>query len=59
MRLPKRLKPAEVEATARMVEMALDGLMMGIAAADSPEARILSRRAWELFVLLLLKDMKP
>lgn len=58
-RLPKGLKPAEVEATARMVEMALDGLMMGIAAADSPEARILSRRAWEMFVLLLLKDMKP
>jgi AcrR family transcriptional regulator len=57
-RLPKRLKPAEVEATTRMVEMTLDGLMMSIAATDSPEARILSRRAWETFVLLLLKDMK-
>jgi len=58
-RLPKRLKPAEAEATARMVEMALDGLMIGIAAADSPEARILSRRGWKMFVLLVLKDMKP
>jgi hypothetical protein len=58
-RLPKRLKPAELEATARMVEMVLDGLMIGVAAADSPDSHKLSRRAWERFVNLLLKDRKP
>ena len=57
-RLPRRLKPAEVEATARVVEMTLDGLMMGMAATDSAEARTLSRRAWERFVDLLLRDRK-
>lgn len=57
-RLPKRRK-ADVEATARMIEMTLDGLMMSMATADSREARKLSRRAWERFVDLLLKDMKP
>lgn len=56
---PKRLKPAELEATARMVEMMLDGLLMGMAASDSPDSRALSRRAWERFVNLLLKDRKP
>jgi hypothetical protein len=30
-----------------------------MAAADSPDSRTLSRRAWERFVNLLLKDRKP
>ena len=59
VRLPKTLKPAELEATARMVEMVLDGLLRGMAAADSPDSRALSRRAWECFVNILLKDRKP
>jgi AcrR family transcriptional regulator len=58
-RLRGRLKPAEVEATTRMVEMMLDGLMISMATAHSPEARELSRRAWDRFVDLLLKDRKP
>lgn len=57
-RLPKRRK-ADMEATARMIEMTLDGLMMGMATADSREARQRSRRAWGRFVDLLLKEMKP
>ena len=57
--LPGGLKPAELEATTRMVEMMLDGLLMSMATADSVEARMLSRRAWKRFVSFLLKDMKP
>lgn len=57
-RLPKRRK-ADIEVTARMIEMALDGLMMGMAAADSSQARKLSRQAWKRFVDLLLKELKP
>jgi AcrR family transcriptional regulator len=53
--LPRRRKEEDMEAIARMVEMMLDGLMMGMAAADNPEARKLSRRAWTRFVDLLLK----
>jgi len=56
-RLPKRRKAETVETAARMIEMTLDGLMMGMAAENSPEGRELSQRAWTRFINLLLKDL--
>lgn len=56
-RLPKRRKAETVETATRMIEMTLDGLMMGLASEDSPEAHELSQRAWARFIDLLLKDL--
>ncbi len=57
-RLPKSLPRREIEAATRMIEMMLDGLLLGMAAVDGPRALALSRRAWIRFVDLLLKELE-
>ncbi len=56
-RLPKSVPQREIEAATRMVEMMLDGLLLGMAAVDSPQAVASARRAWTRFVNLLLKEL--
>lgn len=57
-RLPRTLSRREIEDAARMVEMMLDGLLLGIAAVDNLQALASARRAWTRFVNLLLKELE-
>jgi len=57
VRLPRARRKDEAEVAARMVEMMLDGLLLGMAAVESPRARVSSRRAWMRFVNILLKEL--
>jgi hypothetical protein len=57
-RLPPTLSRREIEDAARLVEMMLDGLLLGIAAVDSLQALASERRAWTRFVNLLLKELE-
>lgn len=57
-RLPNTLSGADIEAMARMVEMALDGLMVGVAANNTSRGLTQTRRAWARFVELLLADVE-
>lgn len=54
-RLPAR-RAEDVEMTARMVEMILDGMMIGLAVQRGRKSRELSARAWRRFLDLLLRE---
>lgn len=58
VRLPKGFSRREIEAATRMVEIMLDGLLLGMAAVDSPQALASLHRAWTRFVNLLLKELE-
>jgi len=53
-KLPKNLSPSELEAVTRMVEMALDGLMIRLVVMQNSKELGESKRAWTRFVDLLL-----
>lgn len=53
------LTATDVEAATRVVAMMLDGLMMGLAAVDSPEALQLSRRAWVSLHNVMAESSSP
>ena len=53
-RLPKGRSAPEIEAMARMVEMALDGLMIAVVVRRRPKDLTESKQAWARFVDLLL-----
>ena len=53
-KLPKTISATEIEVTARMVEIALDGLMFRLAVITTPKELTESKRAWSLLIELLL-----
>jgi hypothetical protein len=57
-RLPRRVPPEKIETVTRMVEMVLDGMMIGLAVNRSSIARQLTNRAWIEFLDLLLRDLE-
>lgn len=57
-KLPKTVSASEIEATARMVEIALDGLMFRLAVIRSAEELAESKRAWTLLIELLLDHVE-
>jgi AcrR family transcriptional regulator len=57
-RLPERLPSTEIDLMARMVEIILDGLMIGIAAQDTPDDFTLARQAWTRLSNLLLAHVE-
>lgn len=57
-RFPKSLPRREIEVVTRMVEMMLDGLLLGMAAVDGPQVLAHARRAWTRLVDLLLKELE-
>ncbi len=56
-RLPKGLRQQEIETATRMVEMVLDGMMIGLAVNRTPKARSVTTLAWNRFLDLLLRDL--
>lgn len=57
-KLPKTVSASKIEATARMVEIALDGLMFRLAVIRTSKELAESRRAWSLLIELLLADVE-
>lgn len=58
-KLPKTVSASEIEAAARMVEIALDGLMFRLAVIRTPTELAQSKRAWSSFVDLLVASVGP
>lgn len=56
-RLPRGLRQQEIETATRMVEMVLDGMMIGLAVNRTPKARSVTTLAWNRFLDLLLRDL--
>ena len=56
VRLPSNVSDAEIEAIARLAEMALDGLMINL--VTRPDERAQFQHAWTLMVDLLLAEAK-
>jgi AcrR family transcriptional regulator len=54
-RLPKSLSASEIDAMTRMVEMTLDGLMIGVVVYKGSKGLAETRRAWVRFVNLLIE----
>jgi AcrR family transcriptional regulator len=57
-RLPRRVPPEKIETVTRMVEMVLDGMMIGLAVNRSRSALQLTNRALTEFLDLLLHDLE-
>lgn len=53
-RFPKSLSASEIDATARMAEMTLDGLMIALVMRKGSKELAESKRAWTRFVDMLL-----
>jgi len=58
-RLPERVRSDDVEILARVIEMALDGLMIAVTTDASPQGRRMLERAWRRLIDILLRGMKP
>ena len=56
-KLPKSLSASEIEAMTRMVEMALDGLMLRLAVMKSSKELAESKHAWTQFIEILLASV--
>ena len=56
-RLPRGLRKQEIETATRMVEMVLDGMMIGLAVNRTPKALRITALAWNRFLDLLLRDL--
>ena len=57
-RLPPHIPEQEIETATRVVEMVLDGMMIGLAVNRSPRMLATTRRAWRRFLDLLLRDLE-
>lgn len=57
-RLPRHVPEQEMETATRMLEMVLDGMMIGLAVNHNPRALEITRRAWRRFLDLLLREIE-
>ena len=56
-RLPRGLRRQEIETATRLVEIVLDGMIIGLAVNRTPKALSLTTLAWNRFLDLLLRDL--
>jgi AcrR family transcriptional regulator len=57
-RLPGRVSEKEIETATHMLEMVLDGMLIGLAVNHNPRAVEITRRAWRRFLDLLLREIE-